>query len=64
MAVLAHPTLGTGGAAPTANAELIPLTAFSVPPTIVLPGTRTPHPDPANLTSGSGGGDSAVGYAS
>lgn len=63
MAVLAHPTLGAGGAAPTACAEIVLNTDFSIPPIIPSAGARIPHPDPALLSSGSGG-DSAVGYAS
>jgi hypothetical protein len=63
MAVLAHPTLGAGGDAPTACAEIVLNTDFSIPPIIpITVGSRLPHPDPSLLSSG-GGGDSAVGYA-
>lgn len=59
MAVLTHPTLGTGGDAPTACAELV-IDVF-VGPLIASSGTRIPHPDPDQLSSG--GTDTAVGYA-
>lgn len=62
MAVLAHPTLATGGDAPTSCAELVALSSIDIPPIIPAAGARIPHPDPSLLNSGTGG-DSAVGYA-
>lgn len=64
MAVLAHPTLGAGGVAPTGTTELVAMASLGVPPIIPNTGNILRHPEPSLLSSSSGGGDAAVGYAS